>query len=213
MNKAIIFLNGDKTDTSHVKANIDNKTFIIGCDGGTQYVIDLGLIPHVVLGDMDSISDKLKKELEQKRVKFIQFPTKKDNTDAELAVEYATQQGCNEIILAGILGTRIDHMLATINMLANPKFKKIKLRIIEGNQDMYIVWNKIELKGKKGDIISLIPLNGDATGITTQNLAYTLQGETLQGYQTLGISNVMTKNVTEISIKKGSILVIQTMLE
>lgn len=209
MNKAVIFLNGDKTDVSRVKANIDDKTLIIGCDGGTQHAISLGLTPHVILGDMDSISDKLKKDLESKKVKFVKFPAKKDNTDAELALLYAIKQGCTEIILTGILGTRIDHMLATIHMLANPKFKNIQLRIIEGNQNMYIVRDHIKLTGKKGDTVSLIPLNGDVTGITTQSLAYTLQGETLRGYNTLGISNVMTKNQAEISLTSGILLVIQ----
>lgn len=208
MKKAVIFLNGDKTDISRVKKIIDKNTFIIGCDGGTQHAIDLGLTPHVILGDMDSVSDELKKKLEDKKVKLIQFPTKKDNTDAELALMYAIKQGCNEIILTGILGTRIDHMLATIHMLANPKFKNIYLRIIEGNQNMYIVRKSIKITGKKGDIASLIPLNGNSTGITTKNLAYTLQGETLQGWQTLGISNVMTKNTATISLANGVLLVV-----
>ncbi len=209
MKKTIIFLNGDKTDVSRVKNYIDNQTIIIGCDGGAQHAINLGITPHIVLGDMDSISSKLKKNLENNNVKFVSYPVKKDNTDAELAVDYAIQQECNDIILTGILGARIDHMLATIHMLANPKWEKINLRIIEGNQDMYIVRKKIKLIGKKGDIISLIPLNGDATGITTQNLAYSLQGSTLQGYSTLGVSNIMTKNTAEISLKNGVLLIIQ----
>ncbi len=208
MKKAVIFLNGDKSDVSRVKNNIDDKTFIIGCDGGTKYAVDLGLIPHVVLGDMDSLSPGLKKELMKKNVKFVSYSTKKDNTDAELALFYAIKQGCKEIILTGILGTRIDHMLATIHMLANPKFKNIKLRIIEGNQDMYIIKSKIKLTGKKGDTISLIPLNGNVTGITTKNLAYALQGQALRGYDTLGVNNMMLKSTAEITLKKGTLLVV-----
>ncbi len=209
MNKAVIFLNGDKTDVSQVKKLIDNQTLVIGCDGGTKHAIGLGITPHIILGDMDSIFSQLKKELEKKKVKFVSFPTKKDNTDAELALQYAIIQGCNEIILTGILGTRIDHMLATIHMLANPKYKNLSLQIIERNQHMYIVWDKIKLTGKKGDLVSFIPLNGDAIGITTQNLAYSLQGESLRGYETLGISNVMTKNTADVSVKKGALLVTQ----
>lgn len=209
MKKAVIFLNGDKTDVSRAKKLIDKNTLVIGCDGGTQHAINLGLTPHVILGDMDSISGKLKKELEDKKVKLIQFPTKKDNTDAELTLMYAIKQGCNEIILTGILGTRIDHLLTTIHMLANPKFKNIQICIIEGDQEMHVVRKKIKLTGKKGDIISLIPLNGDAIGITTKNLAYSLQSEILLSYNTRGVSNIMTKNVAEISLKKGVLLIIQ----
>lgn len=208
MHKAVIFLNGDKTDISRVKKIIDKNTLIIGCDGGTQHAINLGLAPHVILGDMDSISGKLKKELEDKKVKFIKFPTKKDNTDAELALVYAIKQGCNEIILTGILGTRIDHLLATFHMLANPKFKNIQIRIIEGNQDIYTVWKKIKLTGKKGDTVSLIQLNNNVTGATTKNLEYPLQDETLKIYETRGVSNVMTKKQAEIFVKKGALLVV-----
>ncbi len=209
MKKAVIFLNGDKSDVSRAKDCIDEQTLIIGCDGGTQHALNLGITPHVVLGDMDSISVALKKELEEKHVQFISCPTKKDNTDAELAVLFAIKQGCKEIILTGILGTRIDHMLAVINMLANPKFKNINLRIIEGNQDMHIVRKHITLIGKKGDIVSLIPINRNVFSITTQNLAYPLQDESLQNYGTRGVSNVMTKNTAEVSLKNGILLIIQ----
>lgn len=206
--KAIIFLHGDKTNVSRVKKHIDSKTLIIGCDGGTQYAIDIGFVPHVVIGDMDSIPAKLKKELENKKIKFISYPAKKDNTDAELALLYAIKKGCKEIILTGILGSRIDHLLATIHMLANPKFKNINLRLIEGNQDLYIVRNHIRLTGKKGDLVSLVPLNDNVQGITTQNLTYTLKNKVLKSYETLGVSNVMTKNLAEITLKKGILLVI-----
>lgn len=209
MKKAIIFLNGDKTDVSRIKTIIGKDTLIIGCDGGAQHAIDLGIIPHIVLGDMDSISIKLKEKLKENHVTFIQFPTKKDNTDAELALLYAIEQDCKEIILTGILGSRIDHMLATIHMLANPKFKHSNFRIVEGNQNIYIVRKSIKITGKKGDTVSLIPINGDVTSITTQNLEYSLQGFTLRDYETRGISNVMTKNTAEVSLKTGVLLVIQ----
>ena len=210
MKKAVIFLNGDKADVSRVKNEIDKDTLVIGCDGGAQHAIDLEITPHVVLGDMDSITAELKKQLLKKNVQFISFPAKKDNTDAELALLYVVEQGCSDIILTGILGTRIDHMLATINMLANPKFKTVNLRIIEGDQDIYIVRKKIELIGKKGDIVSLISLKESVSGITTKNLSYSLQGRTLRGYTTLGISNVMVKTTAEISLKKGFLLIIHT---
>lgn len=208
MNKAVIFLNGDKTDVSQVKTLIDKNTLVIGCDGGTKHVIDLGITPHVVLGDMDSISSELKKKLKKEKVRFVLYPTKKDYTDAELSIEYAMQQRCREIIMTGILGTRIDHMITTIHMLANPKFKNIQIRIIEGNQDIYTVWKKIKLAGKKGDTVSLIPLNDNVTGVTTKNLEYPLQDETLKIYETRGVSNVMTKNQAEIFVKNGVILVV-----
>lgn len=208
MKKAIIFLHGDKADVSRVKKHIDTNTLLIGCDGGTQYAIDLGFVPNIVIGDMDSIPTKLKKELKSKKIKFVTYPAKKDNTDAELALLYAIKRGCKEIILTGILGTRIDHLLATIHMLGNPKFKNINLSIIEGNQDLYLVRNYIKLTGKKGDLVSLLPLNGDVEGITTKDLAYSLQGEALRGYETMGVSNVLTENKAEISLKTGTLLVI-----
>ena len=210
MNNAVIFLNGDKTDVSRVKNIIDENTLIIGCDGGTKHLLSLGFVPHVVIGDMDSLTKEIKSKLKNRKVKFIAYPTKKDNTDAELALLYAIKKGCKEVILTGILGTRIDHMLATIFMLSQPRFSTASIRIIEGNQDIYVVRKKITLTGKKGDTVSLLPLNCNADGVVTKNLTYTLQGETLRGYTTRGISNVMTKNKAQISLKKGTLLVVHT---
>ncbi len=205
--KAVIFLHGDKTDVSRVKGYIDEKTLLIGCDGGTKYLLSLEFYPHAVVGDMDSINNELKKDLGNKKVTFISYPTKKDNTDAELALLYAIKLGCKEIILAGILGTRIDHMLATIFMLSQKQFAKLHIKIIEGNQDIYVVRKKIKLTGKKGDTISIIPIS-DVRGVTTKNLQYVLKDASLPFGTTRGISNVFTKNETEISLKKGTILVV-----
>ncbi|MBI2430706.1 MAG: thiamine diphosphokinase [Candidatus Levybacteria bacterium] len=207
MKKAIIFLNGDRTDVSRIKNVIDDQTLVIGCDGGVKHAINLGITPHVILGDMDSISAQLKKTLEKKHVKFISFPTKKDNTDAELALLYAVKHGCSDIVITGMLGTRIDHMLATILMLSQKQFSKTNIRIIEGNQNMYIVHKKIELTGKKGDTVSIIPII-NSHGLTTKNLAYKLSNATLSFGTTRGISNMLIENKAEIFLKKGMLLVV-----
>lgn len=208
MKKAVIFLHGDKANVSRVKKYIDVNTLLIGCDGGTKYLLFLGYKPHAIVGDMDSLSIEIKSKLKNHPVEYIKYPIKKDNTDAELALLYAIKHGCKEIIITGILGTRIDHMLATILMFFQKQFSKLQIKIIEGNQDIFLVHKKISIEGKKGDTVSLIPLTEKTTGITTKNLEYKLSNLTLPFGTTRGISNVLTTNKAEISLKKGVLIVV-----
>jgi thiamine pyrophosphokinase len=210
MKKAVIFLHGDKADVLRVKNSVDNQTLIIGCDGGTQYAVDLGFIPHAIVGDMDSLSNKLKKNLQKKNVLFVSYPKEKNNTDAELALLYAVKRGCKKIIITGILGTRVDHFLASILMLSQTKFSSLNIQIIEGDQDMFVVRKKIALAGKKGDTVSIIPIMNTVEGVTTKSLEYVLTDATLPFGTTRGISNIFTKNEAEITLKKGTMLVIHT---
>src|SRR5665213_4601129 len=112
--KVIIFLNGDLSDLSLVQPEIDNRTMLIGCDGGTSYILALGYKPAVIIGDFDSLD---KDSTDLKDTTYVRYPTDKDYTDSELAIRYAAEQGCDQIILAGALGTRLDHLLGNILLL------------------------------------------------------------------------------------------------
>src|SRR3989344_6351945 len=110
--KAVIVAAGDKSDISQLKKYIDKKTLIIGCDGGTVHLLSLGFVPHVVIGDLDSLPQTAKKKLEKVGVNFVIYPGEKDENDLELALLYSVKSGVKDIIITGILGSRIDQMQA-----------------------------------------------------------------------------------------------------
>ena len=216
MNRAIIFVNGNLSDLSQAKKIITKEDYLIGVDGGVKHILKLGLISHAVIGDFDSVSPSLEKKLKQicKEQRFLfptilKYPTTKNKTDFELAVDYCLEKKFNEIIIFGILGDRIDHMLVNIFLLAKTQTenRSIKIKIIEGKKEIYIVNKGITIKGNIGDEVSIIPVSEKLEGVSTEGLYYRLIDDTLTFGSTRGVSNVMNKTSVKITISKGVALV------
>jgi len=208
MKRAVIFSNGDLTDVSQIKEMIKPNDLIIAANGGSKHCKTLGIVPDLVMGDLDSLDQKLKKEWERKNVAIISYPEDKDWTDTELALKQAIKEGFKEIVLAGFLGKRVDHMISNLLMMVEVVDKVDKLMIIEGNQEIYVVKDRLEIKGKQGDLVSLIPLLKDCQGVMTKGLKYQLQGSALKFGKSRGVSNVMLGKKAEITVKKGKLLVV-----
>jgi len=210
MKRAIIFLNGDLSDRETMLRFIKPTDTIICVDGGANYAYILGIKPDVIIGDFDSILPHLLTEYTKQKINMIQFSHEKDETDSELAIDYAREQGFNSIVLCGVLGSRIDHFLGNILSLGRLFQKHSDLIILEGKQEIRAIKNSITLTGTKGDLVSLIPLTGIAKQVTTKNLQYPLQDEDLLFGYSRGISNVMLTSNSEITMSEGILLVIHT---
>ena len=216
--KAVVFLNGDLADLSRIPQHIDKKTLLVGCDGGTAHILALGLTPHVVIGDFDSISPKVVRALSAgggsssggkgRQIEYIRYPTDKLFTDSELGVTLAMKRRCKEIILAGVRGTATDHFLGNIFMLAKKKFASLDIKIIEGREEILLVRTRVRIKGSKGDDLSLIAIGQDAKGVSTKGLFYPLKNAVLKSGTAQGIRNKLTGKYAEITIRKGPLLVI-----
>ncbi|HEX7542956.1 MAG TPA: thiamine diphosphokinase [Patescibacteria group bacterium] len=209
MKRAVIFVNGNLSDFSRVKNIIANEDYLIAADGGVKHILKLGLTPHAVIGDFDSISMPLLKKLEKLKTELIKYPTKKDKTDFELAINFALEKKCHQIIIFGILGDRIDHLIANIFLLAKiqTENKSIKIKIIEGNNEIYVLNKEIIINGQIGDELSIIPVSAKLGGVITEGLKYQLDNETLIIGSTRGISNVLNKTSAKITIIRGIALV------
>jgi len=142
--------------------------------------------------------------------KIIKYPRKKDKTDFELAIDLSLERKFKEIIIFGIFGDRIDHFLANIFLLAKVQTinKSIKIKIIEGEKEIYILNKEITINGKIGDEVSIIPVSDKLNGVTTNGLEYRLKNEVLMFGSTKGISNVQTIGSAKIKVKKGIAIII-----
>lgn len=200
--KGIILAGGTITDYSKIKSHITSDSILICADKGYDHAVQMNLIPNYVIGDMDSVTQSIDKVPIQK------FPTKKDQTDTELAIDAALKEGCTEIVLLGASGTRLDHTIANILLLKRLEKANICAQLIDEHNRMRVITHKTEWFANRGDVLSLIPLN-NSTGITTQGLAYPLNNESLNVGSTRGISNYFLSNYATIDLKTGSLLVIQ----
>lgn len=210
MKRAVIFLNGDKPNKNRVNRILKKTDTIICADGGAKHVSAFGLQPDLIIGDQDSLPTTLIKKFQKTRVEFIKHPVDKDQTDSELAIDYALTHGFSEIVVFGMLGDRIDHVLGSLFFLTFHS-EHMTVRVITNTQDIYVLKNsEVVLKGKKGDYISLLPMTDAKNNVTTQGLAYQLYNDTLPFGKTLGISNQFSKNKATITVSKGTLLVIHT---
>ena len=187
---------------------------VIAADSGAATALQYGCIPHIVVGDFDSLDASLLEDLSKQGSEIRRAAVEKDETDTELAVQVAIDEGATRITLAGALGgARFDHAMANILLLAG--FEDIPITLVDGPSTCWIVRgpDSSAIDGQVGDLVSLLPLTGDARGIRTRGLYYTLNGETLSFGKPRGVSNVLTEEHAEVSLESGKLLVIYTSVE
>jgi len=208
--RAIIFINGDLPNLNAARTIIQDDDFIIAADGGTRHALALGLLPSVVIGDLDSLDSANHRVLEENSVEIIQYPQDKDETDLELALAYAIDAGYKQIRLLAALGGRLDQTLGNLSLLTDESLAALDVRADDGTEEVFFARNQAQIHGCIGEIISLIPWGGDVKILRTKGLRWSLQNETLYADKTRGISNEMIADVAQIQIESGLLLIIHT---
>jgi thiamine pyrophosphokinase len=210
MTRAIIFANGELNPPLPTPAYFRPDDWLIAADGGAHHYAQLGITPHILIGDFDSLKSEEIEALQSAGVQINRHPAHKDETDLELALLYAIHQGADQIVVFGALGARWDMTLANLMLLANPAFRYTCLSLVDGNQEISLLrgGQSIQLHGKQGDTISLIPLSSEASGITTQYLEYPLLDGALTIGSPRGVSNVMLRVKCRVTLGKGLLAVV-----
>lgn len=208
MQRIIIFANGELPDLKKVRPLLLPDDYIICADGGTRHALALNLKPDLVIGDMDSIQKNQWQKLQKSGISVELFSRDKNETDLELAVTRAVEMNPEQIIIVAALGGRLDQTLGNITLLANPQLSAFDIRLDDGMEEIFLCRDQVQVHGRSGDIVSLIPWQGDASGVTTKDLKWRLDQETLYPDRTRGISNEMTGNTASISIGSGLLLIV-----
>jgi thiamine pyrophosphokinase len=206
--RAIIIANGIAPDETTVRRWLRPGDRLICADGGARTALALGLSPQVVVGDMDSLDEPVQAQLKAMQCRLVVYPAAKDWTDLELALKLAVEEGATEIVILGALGGRLDQELVNVLLLLLPELEGIPTRIVDDRQELFVVRGRGEISGQPGDIVSLIPLGGDAHGIVTEGLMYSLHDEPLVIGPARGISNVMTGQIARVTVRSGALLVV-----
>jgi thiamine pyrophosphokinase len=208
--RALIFANGDPTSPALAQAWRQPGAFVIAADGGARNALDAGLTPDRVVGDLDSMTESQRADLESRGARFLVYPPRKDETDLEIAIRHALERGATEIVIFCALGGRWDQSLANLMLLTLPELRGVPARILDERQTIRAIaaGQAARIEGQAGDTLSLIAVGGDARGVTIEGCEYPLNDAVLPFGKTLGISNVLSEPAARVSVKDGIVLAI-----
>jgi len=207
----VIFAGGTLQPGAAVAAAIASADLIVAADSGTETALQAGCTPAIIVGDFDSLDTARLQQLKAQGSRVVQAAVEKDETDTELAILAAIEEGATAItLLGGLGGERFDHTMANVLLLAG--FPVVPIRIVDGPAVCWLLCGpgNTLINGHAGDLLSLLPLTGEAAGVQTAGLYYPLRGETLRFGRPRGVSNVLTREQASVSLDNGLLLIIHT---
>lgn len=214
MPRAVIFANGQVPDLEKARSLLQADDYLIAADGGANHLMKMGILPDIVIGDLDSVDEDTLFELTSAEVKIEQFSEDKDETDIELALRYAVELRPSAVLIVGALGGRLDQTLANLSILTDPVLASVDIRMDDGVEEVFFLrasdakGRQAEVRGRSGDTVSLIPWHAPVEGVTTEGLQWPLYAETLFPDKSRGISNMMFADTATIKIQSGLLLIV-----
>jgi thiamine pyrophosphokinase len=211
--KAVVIAAGelDPADAGYV----DEAALTIAADGGAESLERIGRRPQLLIGDLDSVDPALVERLARDGTRVERHPVDKEASDTELAVEAAFAAGATEVTLLGATGgERLDHEIANLLLLADRALAGRALSAVRGGARVSALHGgeRRELAGRPGDLVTLLPVGGDAAGVTTDGLKWPLSDATLTMGRSRGLSNEVVSAPASVQLEKGVLLVIETTL-
>lgn len=203
MTTILVITGGDPIPPSAMEglARVD---MVVAADSGLDHAERLGIKPDVVVGDFDSVSADALGRFEGP---VERHPVAKDATDLELALQRAVDQGPDRIVVLGGHGGRLDHFLANALVLTTvPAHILVEWRA--GSATIHVVRTAIDLVGEEGAKVSLVPVGGDVSGVSTEGLRWPLSDASLTSGSTLGVSNEFARTSARIEVGSGTLLVV-----
>jgi thiamine pyrophosphokinase len=211
--RAVVVVGGD-ADAQDVE-QLAGAELVIAADGGARFLEACGRRPNVLVGDLDSVDAELVERLEADGVEVERHPVDKDATDAELAIERALAAGATRITVIGAFaGKRLDHELGNLLLLADAGLARRTedLRMVRSGTIARAVHGpgSLELEADAGGRVGLLPVGGEATGVTTRGLRFALDAETLHLGRTRGLANEVVSVPASVSLESGVLLVVES---
>jgi thiamine pyrophosphokinase len=197
----------------------DGIDLVVAADGGARLAGPLEVTIDRWVGDGDSIDPASLERLRERGVAVTLAERDKDASDAELAILEALSAGATDITVVGALGgPRLDHALANIGLLSLAAIAQVPMRLLDPSARVSLIRApgpggepvRVELRGRPGDVVSLLSMGGDVEGVTTERLRYPLNDEPLPAGPARGLSNVRLAEVAAVIVRRGHLLVVES---
>jgi thiamine pyrophosphokinase len=187
---------------------------VIAVDGGADTADRLGLRPDLAVGDFDSIAPGGLERLRAAGIPVEVAPEAKDESDTELAIRAAVARGAGALTIVGGLGGRPDHLIANVALLALDALGERPVELLDARSRVSLLRGpgRRELRGRVGDLVSLLPLGPGVDGVSTAGLAWPLADEALPVGPARGLSNIRVDTVASVAIRSGLLVVVETVV-
>ena len=204
-----LIITGGFIEADFARSYLKDESFdmVIAADKGVETARLLNVPIDYILGDFDSLEplvlEEVKSQLanDESGLVLKEFPPEKDYTDTHLAIVTAIESGATSVTILGATGTRLDHVMANVNLLSI--FLHNHIKVIDGDAHLY----REKIHGK---YVSLIPYTDCVTGVTLIGFKYPLNNATLTKGNSLGISNELLEEDGIIKLDKGILIVIES---
>jgi thiamine pyrophosphokinase len=205
------FIGGEGPDPDLGKRALGKVDLVVAADSGLIAAEEWGLESDWIVGDMDSIDDT-GRLARYPADRVLSYPTDKDYTDTELALALLREKGCDEIVLVGGGGGRLDHTLAIVALFERECTPK---RWITAREDIRFL--SAELAGKTseseggallrasvqaGSLVSIFPIGSGPWKALSEGLKWPLDElPWRRGF--FGISNIATEGTFSVHARSG----------
>ena len=208
--RCVIFGGGHIADDAAVAAMLEPDDFILCADSGYRHCKRLGLSAQLLVGDFDSLQPPLPAGLDR-----LQAAAEKDETDTALALGEGMRRGYRDFLLLGMLGGRLDHTLANLQLLVQCARSGCRAQISDGATFVRAFCAagepvKIRIARREGYYFSLLAYSERCEGVFIAGAKYPLQNFTLQSDTPLAVSNEFLAGDAEIVFSSGTLLVVET---
>ena len=208
----MVVVAGGDPPSPRAAVDLPDDRFVIAADSGLDYAQGLGLRVDLVVGDLDSVSELGLAAARHTGTPVERHPVAKDQTDLELALDHAARLAPARVVVVGGTGGRFDHVVGNVLQLAHERYGGIaiearfgaaRVTVIRGGRGDHV------LRGRRGQLVSLLPVHGVARRVTTVGLRFPLEGEDLGPGTSRGVSNEFEHQVAAVTVGEGTLLAIQ----
>ena len=215
MNKRCVIISGGTIEDSfalQILNDVKPQT-VIGVDGGLSFLYRNDIMPTHIVGDFDSADKEVVAYYRNQRgIDIREFNPVKDATDTEIAVRLALELGVKEIVLLGATGTRLDHVMANIQILKIALEQGVQAYIQDGTNRISLWEKEIRLSKENGfgTYFSLFPLGGTVEGLYILGAKYPLSNYTMNPYESRTVSNEYEAKEVLITFSSGIVVLMET---
>ncbi len=165
---------------------------LICCDGGADKLIAYGMVPHVIVGDMDSVSD----EVREQYASIVIHSDDQENNDLTKAVHYCIEKGYPTVTILGATGMREDHTLGNISLMLE-YHPRIEVQIISDYGMFFLAQSGEQHPSSVGEKISLFSIDNKVR-VSSTGLKYPLNDLQLSSWYRATLNEATADHFTLI---------------